>query len=115
MKTLQSLIAVSLLTVSAASSAALVNPPSTIQSGPSNMIETTEIVIDEFDPSIFDEFDIDGQYPTNPLIHLVHDVVYGHHPLVNTNPDVSPVPLPAAVWLFGVGLIGLVGVARRKA
>jgi len=25
------------------------------------------------------------------------------------------VPIPAAVWLFGSGLIGLVGVARRKA
>ncbi|NOQ89335.1 MAG: VPLPA-CTERM sorting domain-containing protein [Gammaproteobacteria bacterium] len=25
------------------------------------------------------------------------------------------VPVPAAVWLFGTGLIGLVGVARRKA
>jgi len=27
--------------------------------------------------------------------------------------DVSAVPVPAAVWLFGSGLIGLVGVARR--
>ena len=28
--------------------------------------------------------------------------------------DVSAVPVPAAVWLFGSGLIGLVGMARRK-
>ncbi len=28
---------------------------------------------------------------------------------------VSAVPVPAAVWLFGSGLIGLAGVARRKA
>jgi len=27
---------------------------------------------------------------------------------------VSAVPLPAAVWLFGSGLIGLIGIARRK-
>jgi len=27
----------------------------------------------------------------------------------------QPVPVPAAVWLFGSGLIGLVGVARKKA
>ncbi len=30
------------------------------------------------------------------------------------NADASVVPVPAAVWLFGSGLIGLVGVARRK-
>ena len=27
---------------------------------------------------------------------------------------VAPVPVPAAVWLFGSGLLGLAGVARRK-
>ena len=31
---------------------------------------------------------------------------------VNFTP--APVPVPAAVWLFGSGLIGLAGVARRK-
>jgi len=29
--------------------------------------------------------------------------------------DVGVVPVPAAVWLFGSGLLGLVGMARRKA
>jgi hypothetical protein len=28
--------------------------------------------------------------------------------------DVSSVPVPAAVWLFGSGLLGLIGIARRK-
>ena len=28
--------------------------------------------------------------------------------------DVSPVPLPATIWLFGSGILGLIGVARRK-
>jgi len=35
-----------------------------------------------------------------------------------TNADfdnISIVPVPAAVWLFGSGLLGLVGIARRKA
>ena len=32
----------------------------------------------------------------------------------NFNFTTSAVPVPAAVWLFGSGLIGLVGVARRK-
>ncbi len=27
---------------------------------------------------------------------------------------VAPVPIPAAAWLFGSGLLGLVGIARRK-
>jgi hypothetical protein len=30
------------------------------------------------------------------------------------NFDFAPVPLPAAAWLFGSGMIGLVGMARRK-
>jgi len=29
--------------------------------------------------------------------------------------NVSAVPVPAALWLFGSGLIGLIGIARRKA
>ena len=28
--------------------------------------------------------------------------------------DVQVIPVPAAVWLFGSGLIGLVGIARRR-
>lgn len=27
----------------------------------------------------------------------------------------APVPVPAAAWLLGSGLLGLIGVARRKA
>ena len=32
----------------------------------------------------------------------------------NVSLTVGAVPIPSAVWLFGSGLIGLVGVARRK-
>ena len=36
-------------------------------------------------------------------------------PYVETwNVHLAPVPIPAAAWLFGSGLIGLVGIARRK-
>ena len=31
-----------------------------------------------------------------------------------SNVNVSAVPLPAAAWLFGSGLVGLAGVARRR-
>jgi hypothetical protein len=27
---------------------------------------------------------------------------------------IAPVPIPAAVWLFGSGLLGLVGISWRK-
>jgi len=27
----------------------------------------------------------------------------------------SPVPLPLSIWLFGSGLLGLIGVAKKKA
>ena len=36
--------------------------------------------------------------------------------LVTVDVRITPrIPVPAAVWLFGSGLLGLVGVARRKA
>lgn len=31
-----------------------------------------------------------------------------------TSVEITAVPVPAAVWLFGSGLLGLVGMARRK-
>ena len=34
---------------------------------------------------------------------------------VTMTTEFSAVPVPAAVWLFGSGLLGLIGVARRKA
>jgi hypothetical protein len=33
---------------------------------------------------------------------------------VSGNVTVSAVPVPATAWLFGSGLLGLIGVARRK-
>lgn len=35
--------------------------------------------------------------------------------LYGQDPVASPVPAPAAAWLMGSGLLGLIGVARRKA
>lgn len=32
----------------------------------------------------------------------------------NVDLSPNPVPIPSAVWLFGSGLLGLIGVARRK-
>lgn len=41
-------------------------------------------------------------------------VVYALHLEGTISQQVAPIPVPAAVWLFGSGLIGLVGVARRR-
>ncbi|MDH5572121.1 MAG: hypothetical protein OEY89_10170, partial [Gammaproteobacteria bacterium] len=42
----------------------------------------------------------------------------GHSDYVATDPlayeSISAVPVPAAAWSFGSGLIGLIGLARRK-
>ncbi len=36
------------------------------------------------------------------------------HGLLLAGPGPSAVPVPAAVWLFGSGLLGLIGIARRS-
>jgi len=38
----------------------------------------------------------------------------GYYGMDNLNITPAAVPVPAAAWLFGSGLLGLIGVARRK-
>lgn len=47
-------------------------------------------------------------------LHLVGTVTTGPAATAVANLGPAPVPVPAAVWLFGSGLLGLVGIARRK-
>ena len=42
------------------------------------------------------------------------DTTHGPSP-ANSWVLLTPVPIPSAVWLFGSGLIGLIGVAKKKA
>jgi hypothetical protein len=42
------------------------------------------------------------------------DGIYDSSVYISSLSGVNPVPLPPAVWLFGSGLLGLVGIARRK-
>ncbi|MFC1772609.1 VPLPA-CTERM sorting domain-containing protein [Pseudomonadota bacterium] len=58
-------------------------------------------------------------YPNRDYLDITHGPLrrdlthqYTGSALVRSAPAV--VPVPAAVWLFGSGLIGLVGMARRK-
>lgn len=39
---------------------------------------------------------------------------HSHSAYFTGSTPVTPVPIPAAVWLFGTGLMGLIGVARRR-
>ena len=49
---------------------------------------------------------IDGPFPgLNPNFDIT---------AIHINAVTSEIPVPAAVWLFGSGLIGLIGVAKRK-
>ena len=50
------------------------------------------------------------------LLHILTDGTPGTGAIFwdDASLEVSPIPVPAAVWLFGSGLLGLVGVARRK-
>jgi len=64
------------------------------------------ISIDEFNP-------IDGQ----PIVTAFSNAEWMVNPTSGTVSyvgEVSAVPVPAAVWLFGSGLLGLVGIGRRR-
>jgi len=64
----------------------------------------------------------DGSTPT-PHFKDLWDNVYTSEVRITADPGsvagidnyiASPVPVPAAVWLFGSGLLGLAGIARRR-
>lgn len=48
-------------------------------------------------------------------LHVINFASGGSESFVNNPTEtIPPVPVPAAAWLFGSGLLGLVGIARRK-
>jgi hypothetical protein len=47
--------------------------------------------------------DLSGTFLVGGTDNLVHARLWG-----------APVPIPAAAWLFGSGLLGLIGIARKK-
>jgi hypothetical protein len=46
--------------------------------------------------------------------YILGKVTLGTNGTLTFAANASAVPLPAAVWLFGSGLMGLVGVSRRR-
>lgn len=67
------------------------------------------------------DFGSSGYWEGIGEVHLANGTVLSGYSLSSdsgfdwSNAYVPQVPVPAAVWLFGSGLLGLVGVARRKA
>lgn len=57
---------------------------------------------------------LDGDNDGIPGTKMTAGPFAGFSP-VFTGPAVQAVPVPAALWLFGSGLVGLASVARRKA
>ena len=55
-----------------------------------------------------------GAIGGNVLINWNGDAYSGAGVISTGKLGVPAVPVPAAVWLFGSGLLGLVGIARRK-
>ena len=57
-------------------------------------------------------------HPTEDQIDSLYLEIIDHSAYFDTGSalvrDISTVPVPAAVWLFGSGLLGLIGLARRK-
>ena len=87
-------------------------------------MDTTGPIIDvNFDEWIYAE---EGEFGPEPQLNLNHeswseDSITIHVTWIdlernrfNFTEGIAVVPVPAAVWLFGSGILGLIGVARRK-
>lgn len=48
------------------------------------------------------------------LVTFYSDTAFADLLVVDATPTTSAVPVPAAVWLFGSGLVGLIGLSRRR-
>ena len=74
----------------------------------------------EFDASLFGEEWADGSVPVTDLMKLAPPHASPNKGLLGQGDIGDPVftavvvPVPPAVWLFGSGLLGLVGIARRR-
>ncbi len=62
--------------------------------------------------NLYAHFGLGTTYAVN--FNSIADAYYGPRDFSMGVVGVSTVPLPAAMWLFGSGLIGLVAVARRR-
>ena len=69
-------------------------------------------IVEAFDNSLVIAADLLVSMELASILNL--DVAGADAGMALVNAKSSVVPVPAAVWLFGSGLLGLVGVARRR-
>jgi hypothetical protein len=103
--------------------------PTQLPAGSETTVPNTDL--SSFTSTFFTDGTMAGGWPIaqegmlGSLLHLISSDGTNHmgmgtaslsaNGLLTINPlGTSPVPLPAAVWLFGTGLISLVGLARRS-
>jgi len=86
-----------------------------------NSYTTESGSVDAFDSFINYEFESSGLYYIAvgqtcgcKMSNMSYGVDYTLHISQGYNQGVSAVPVPAAVWLFGSGLLALFGVSRRN-
>lgn len=65
--------------------------------------------------SVVDSDDEDGEKADEDLSEVDDNENTGGStpPPTNQSGNVQPVPVPAALWLMGSGLVGLIGLSRR--
>lgn len=87
--------------------------PINVEFGPASIFNSGPLGGPTFDGSATLGFTAGTPYSLSIIATIDHGA--GSH---NTSFDAElrpqPVPVPAAVWLFGTGLVGLVAVARRR-
>ena len=80
-----------------------------------DVINVWDVSIDMAGNTVYTSTDVTATNPVGPNGILGLTMIDGAFAGFSANFNlVEPVPVPAAVWLFGSGLLGLVGVARRR-
>jgi len=66
-------------------------------------------------PVLDGEWDIKVRYyaPMADAFYFAEDGYSGMTIAQTTGPDLAPVPIPGAIWLFGSGMLGLISIRRR--
>jgi hypothetical protein len=59
-------------------------------------------------------FEFAWHFRFNSGVQDGNNVISEHYSWAVHSGNVSPIPVPAAAWLFGSGLLGLIGAARHK-